>query len=205
MIRADGNFETFRQIVAKLRAPDGCPWDRAQTHESLKPTCIEEAAEVVCGINILSRTGSADNLKEELGDLLLQVVIQAQIAEEEGLFSIEDVIEGIGQKMIRRHPHVFGEEASREAMAPLLAQQKEEEVPEEADASENAEEVLAEAAASRKPGEVLHSWEEIKKLEKHGREWEKDYLPEAFSESQQLIERARRRKFGDASPESGKA
>ena len=66
MIRADGNFETFRQIVAKLRAPDGCPWDRAQTHESLKPTCIEEAAEVVCGINILSRTGSADNLKEYL-------------------------------------------------------------------------------------------------------------------------------------------
>ena len=75
---------------------------------SLKPACVEEAAEVVCGINILEKTGDAENLKEELGDLLLQVVIDAQIAEEENLFTMDDVIRGISEKMIRRHPHVFG-------------------------------------------------------------------------------------------------
>ena len=101
-------FDRFVEIVAKLRAPDGCPWDRAQTHESLKPACIEEAAEVICGINILKETGSPENLKEELGDLLMQVVIHARIAEEEGLFNMEDVCRGICEKMIRRHPHVFG-------------------------------------------------------------------------------------------------
>lgn len=102
-------FENFQQIIARLRAKDGCPWDREQTHMSLKPACIEEAAEVLCGINILDQTGNPDNLKEELGDLLLQVVMHAQIAEEEGLFTMDDVIKGVSEKMIRRHPHVFGE------------------------------------------------------------------------------------------------
>ncbi len=101
-------FEEFEQVIARLRAPDGCPWDRAQTHASLKRTCIEEAAEVICGINILERTGDPDNLKEELGDLLMQVIMHARIAEEEGLFTMDDVIQSITDKMIRRHPHVFG-------------------------------------------------------------------------------------------------
>lgn len=95
--------------MVRLRAEDGCPWDREQTHMSLKAACIEEAAEVICGINILDETGNADNLQEELGDLLLQVVMHAQIAEEEGLFTLDDVVRGISEKMIRRHPHVFGE------------------------------------------------------------------------------------------------
>lgn len=102
-------FEEFQKIIARLRAKDGCPWDREQTHMSLKAACIEEASEVICGINILDATGNADNLKEELGDLLLQVVMHAQIAEEEGLFTMDDVIQEISDKMIRRHPHVFGE------------------------------------------------------------------------------------------------
>ena len=102
-------FENFQQIIARLRAKDGCPWDREQTHMSLKSACIEEAAEVICGINILDQTGDPENLKEELGDLLLQVVMHAQIAEEEGLFTMDDVIRGVSEKMIRRHPHVFGE------------------------------------------------------------------------------------------------
>ena len=102
-------FEEFEQVVAKLRAPDGCPWDREQTHKSLKKPCIEEVAEVICGINILDETGNPDNLKEELGDLLLQVVMHARIAEEEGYFTMDDVIQGIIDKMVRRHPHVFGD------------------------------------------------------------------------------------------------
>ncbi len=104
------NFDNFREIVRRLRAPGGCPWDREQTHTSLKPGCIEEACEVICGINVYEKTGNPDNLKEELGDLLLQVVMQAQIAEEEGLFTIEDVLDGISEKLVRRHPHVFGDE-----------------------------------------------------------------------------------------------
>ena len=105
---SDQHFSRLTNVIARLRAEDGCPWDREQTHVSLKAACIEEAAEVVCGINILEQTGNADNLKEELGDLLLQVVMHAQIAKEEGLFTMDDVIDGITEKMIRRHPHVFG-------------------------------------------------------------------------------------------------
>ncbi|MBR6469048.1 MAG: nucleotide pyrophosphohydrolase [Lachnospiraceae bacterium] len=99
--------ERLRSIVEKLRSEDGCAWDRAQTHESLKPECIEEAAEVICGINILEETGDATNLKEELGDLLLQVMFHSVIAQEEGLFTFDDVAKAISEKMIRRHPHVF--------------------------------------------------------------------------------------------------
>ena len=101
-------IEDLLRIMELLRAPGGCPWDREQTHASLKAACVEEAAEVVGGINILEQTGNAENLKEELGDLLLQVVMHAQIAKEEGLFTLEDVMRGITDKMIRRHPHVFG-------------------------------------------------------------------------------------------------
>ena len=81
-------IERLKDIVQTLRSDHGCPWDREQTHASLKPECIEEAAEVVCGINILEKTGNAENLKEELGDLLLQVMFHAVIAEEEGLGDI---------------------------------------------------------------------------------------------------------------------
>ena len=102
------SFDEFVKVIARLRAEDGCPWDREQTHATLKAACIEEAAEVVCGINVLEETGNPENLKEELGDLLLQIVMHAQIAEAEGLFTIDDVIRNVTEKMIRRHPHVFG-------------------------------------------------------------------------------------------------
>ena len=103
------SFNDLVEIIKRLRAPDGCPWDREQTHASLKAACIEEASEVICGINIFDETGNPENLKEELGDLLLQVVMHAQIAEEEGLFTMDDVISCVSSKMIRRHPHVFGD------------------------------------------------------------------------------------------------
>ena len=102
------SFNKLRETVRHLRAEDGCPWDREQSHESLKPEVIEEAAEVICGINVYEQTGNYENLKEELGDLLLQIVMHAQIAEEEGIFTLDDVISGITEKMVRRHPHVFG-------------------------------------------------------------------------------------------------
>ena len=108
-MNTQSQYERLVEIIKRLRAKDGCPWDREQTHATLKRPCLEEAAEVICGINIYEETGNADNLKEELGDLLLQVVMHAVIAEEEGLFTMEDVCEMIADKMVRRHPHVFGE------------------------------------------------------------------------------------------------
>lgn len=104
------NFQELQAIIATLRSEHGCPWDRAQTHESMKGNTIEEAYEVVQAIDDLSKTGKSDNLCEELGDLLLQVMLHSQIAEDNGEFLLEDVIDGIASKMIRRHPHVFGTE-----------------------------------------------------------------------------------------------
>ena len=108
-------FDDYRGIIRALRDPEkGCPWDRVQTHESLKPCMIHEMTEAVAAVDLLSETGDPDNLCEELGDVLLQVVLQSQIAEEEGLFSLDDVIRRAGEKMLRRHPHVFSSEASPE-------------------------------------------------------------------------------------------
>ena len=105
-----GDFEAFRGVVAELRGEHGCPWDKEQTFESLKPCMVNEMTEALAGIDLYGETGDSANLCEELGDVLLQVVLLAQIAKEEGLFSIEDVVRGIGKKMIRRHPHVFTDE-----------------------------------------------------------------------------------------------
>ena len=151
-------LQHLKEVVEKLRAEDGCPWDRAQTHVSLKAACIEEAAEVIGGINILKETGNADNLKEELGDLLLQVYMHAQIAEEEGLFTIEDVAKGIADKMIRRHPHVFqGVEFANDEERKAV-------------------------------------WDNIKKEEKQGKEWQESYLAGAMNEAIDLIGVAKERK-----------
>jgi tetrapyrrole methylase family protein / MazG family protein len=99
------SFEAFQELVAHLRASDGCPWDREQTHQSLRPHLMEEAYEVLEALD-------ADDpvmMAEELGDLLLQIMLNAQIASEEGEFGINDVLRGIYTKIIRRHPHVFGD------------------------------------------------------------------------------------------------
>lgn len=101
-------YEEFLDIIKALRAPDGCPWDREQTHESLRPCMLEEAYEFLSSVRIWEETGSADNMCEELGDLLLQIVMHSEIAGEEGLFTMEDVVNEISRKMVRRHPHVFG-------------------------------------------------------------------------------------------------
>ncbi|MFA9464468.1 MAG: nucleoside triphosphate pyrophosphohydrolase [Velocimicrobium sp.] len=98
-------LDEFVEIIRKLRAPDGCPWDKEQTHDTLKEAMIEEAYEVVESIN----NKDILNLREELGDVLLQVVMHSIIAEEKKEFLLEDVISDVAEKMIRRHPHVFGD------------------------------------------------------------------------------------------------
>jgi tetrapyrrole methylase family protein / MazG family protein len=99
------DFTKLRGIISVLRGPNGCPWDKKQTHQSLKKYLIEEAYELIEAID----NDDIDHMVEELGDVLLQVMLHAQIGEDEGYFTIDDVIEGITAKMIRRHPHVFGD------------------------------------------------------------------------------------------------
>ncbi len=103
------SYEDFLNIIKTLRSENGCPWDKEQTHTSLRPCLMEEAAEVMAAIRIYDQTGNYENLREELGDVLLQVVMHSQIAREEGLFTMEDVVNEVAEKMVRRHPHVFGE------------------------------------------------------------------------------------------------
>src|SRR2546423_12921923 len=108
-------FNRLCDIVAKLRAPGGCPWDREQTNESLLPATIEEAYEVAEA----ARSKDEAHFREELGDLLLLVVMHSEIAREAGRFKIDNVIAEISEKLIRRHPHVFGESNARDAGAVL--------------------------------------------------------------------------------------
>lgn len=108
---AGETFAAFVDIIAALRAPNGCPWDREQTHESIARNMIEEAYEAVDAIE----QHDTAHLREELGDVLLQVVLQSQIAADAGEFTVADVCRDVNAKMIRRHPHVFGEAAAGSA------------------------------------------------------------------------------------------
>jgi len=101
----DASFEAFQEVVARLRAPDGCPWDRKQTHRSLRKYLLEETYEALEAID----AEDWDALAEELGDVLLQILLHAQIAFEEGEFTMTDILQHIHRKMVRRHPHVFGD------------------------------------------------------------------------------------------------
>lgn len=99
------SLEAFQEIVAHLRAPDGCPWDREQTHQTLRTHLLEESYEALAAMD----SGDPDKMAEEFGDLLLQIVLNAQIGTEEGEFGMADILKGIYTKIIRRHPHVFGD------------------------------------------------------------------------------------------------
>ena len=98
------NLEDVIKTVETLRSPNGCQWDREQTHSTLRPNMVEEAYEAIDAIN----DNDMAHLKEELGDVLLQVLLHSQIAKEEGAFDIEDVAKTLNEKLIHRHPHVFG-------------------------------------------------------------------------------------------------
>lgn len=113
-------FQRIMTIMRRLRAPGGCPWDAEQTHESLKRYLLEESYEVIEAID----AGSDELLKEELGDLLLQPVFHAAIAEERGAFTIDDVMASLADKLIRRHPHVFGDQQIENSAAQIANWEK---------------------------------------------------------------------------------
>ena len=114
-------YEQLLDIIAELRSDHGCPWDRAQTHESMIKCMYDECDEVVEAI----KNKDDDNLCEELGDVLLQVLLHAQIAAEEGRFTMADVVDELAKKMIRRHPHVFGDAPQAQSEEEGLARWKE--------------------------------------------------------------------------------
>jgi len=103
-------FAELKEIIARLRDPSGCPWDKKQTHASLRPFLVEESYEVLEALD----EGSPEKLRDELGDLLLQILLHARIAEESGQFDVDDVIDSISRKLIHRHPHVFGDKRTRD-------------------------------------------------------------------------------------------
>src|SRR3984885_9324559 len=138
--RAAALFERAVAIMARLRAPGGCPWDREQSFESIRKYTLEEAYEVFDAIE----RHDFDNLSEELGDLLLQVLFYSEMAANEGHFTIAEVLDHLNRKLIRRHPHVFGEEASRAA----------------------GNEAFVDAVVEGSSAKVLRNWEEIKAAEK---------------------------------------
>lgn len=168
-------------VIKMLRSPDGCPWDREQTHESLRRYLLEEAYEVIEAID----EGDLWNLEEELGDLLLQVVLHAEIASENGYFSMTDVITGIYEKMVRRHPHVFAEmdvENSEEVLVNWEAIKREEK------STESVSESIDNIAKSFPP--ILKAEKVMKKMAKAGFDYERteDAIAKVHEELDELKE-----------------
>ncbi len=118
--KSEYNFEDFLSIIEILRSKEGCPWDRKQSFESMKKCLVDECQEVIEAVD----NQDMENLCEELGDVLLQVVMNSQIAKESQIFAIEDVINGVSKKLVRRHPHVFGEDKAADSEEEALEKWK---------------------------------------------------------------------------------
>jgi len=184
-------FEKLVDVMARLRAPGGCPWDREQTHATLRTYLIEEAYEVLDALD------GADDVKfaEELGDLLLQVVFHAQMAKEEGRFNIVDVIREIFEKMIRRHPHVFGEKRAKDAAEVLRNWEiiKKEERRAKGAVGKEAAESLLDGVPRSLPA-LLEGYQLTRKAARIGFDWEDvggifEKLQEETEELRQVLEK----------------
>ncbi|MDQ0418277.1 tetrapyrrole methylase family protein/MazG family protein [Croceifilum oryzae] len=158
-------FDYLVEIIETLRGPDGCPWDRKQTHESLRPYLIEEAYEAIEAIN----NGDEDSLADELGDVLLQVLLHAQIGRDEGTFDIRDVIENLSEKMIRRHPHVFGKTKVTDSEQ-VVSNWQEIKKQERGEYAQEDESVLS--GVPKEYPTILKSFEMQKKAAKLGFDWD---------------------------------
>lgn len=188
-------FSKLRHIIAELRGPNGCPWDKKQTHESLKKYVIEEAYELIEAIN----EEDTDHMIEELGDVLLQVLLHAQIGEDEGFFSIDDVIEGLSEKMVRRHPHVFGQtiaETEEDVLKNWQAiKQEEKGIAEESlldQVGKSLPNLMAAAEIQKKAAKVGFDWEEVRPAWEKVKEEIREFETEAEKNSDKMAN-----EFGD--------
>lgn len=184
-------FDRLVKIMARLRGDGGCPWDREQNHESLKPYIIEEAYEVLEAID----EKDMELLKEELGDLLLQTVFHSRLAEEAGIFNVNDVLTGICDKLVRRHPHVFGE-SDADTSEKVLKQWKEIKKVEKAG---EAEKPLLERAAPAGLPALMRAMKVQEKAASAGFDWEGwegafDKVEEELRELRQAFERGEKDK-----------
>lgn len=157
-------FDKLIDIVKKLRAPDGCPWDRKQTLYSLKDALIEETCELIDALD----NKDIENIKEELGDVLLHVVFHSQTACEDGLFNIEDVICGINEKLIRRHPHVFKNEHYETAEQ---VKERWDEIKKEENKDKTAPDSILDKVPKNLPS-LMQAEKLQKKASKYGFDWE---------------------------------
>lgn len=195
---ADTPFETLLDIMARLRAPDGCPWDREQTLESLRRYLIEETYEAIDAIEREDWAG----LAEELGDVQLQIVFQSQIAKENGWFEIDDVLQHINEKLVRRHPHVFGAESADTAdevlhrWEEIKAEEKRQ--AESQGESEPTDHGLLTAVPRAQPA-MLEAREISKKAARAGFEWrDADELVDKVQEEIEEFRQARASKDSDS-------
>lgn len=161
-------FERLIEIMARLRAPGGCPWDREQTLESLRPYLIEETYEALDAID----RKDWEHLSEELGDVLLQIVFQSQIAQEQGLFAIDNVVDSISEKLVRRHPHVFANDSVDTADQVLVRWEeiKAEEKAAKAPSNEKQDDALLDSVPRSQPA-LLEAYDVGKKAAKTGFDW----------------------------------
>lgn len=165
---AHPEFDRLVRTIWRLRQPDGCPWDREQTHQSITKNMIEEAYEAVDAIE----QGSDEHLKEELGDVLEQVLLHSQIAADEGSFDIDDVARGINEKLVRRHPHVFGKTAAASSGDEVMDIWDRVKQAERADASDGDEEPgLLDSVPTSLPA-LMQCQKISKRAAKVGFEWE---------------------------------
>jgi tetrapyrrole methylase family protein/MazG family protein len=186
------SFSELKSIIARLRSPGGCPWDKQQTHISLRPYLIEESYEVLQALD----DGAPPKLCEELGDLLLQIMLHAQISAEEGQFTIDNVVQGLNTKLIYRHPHVFGNAEAKDAV----------EVRHNWEALKNAERDGQESILSGVPRSMpalSYSYSLQRRVAAVGFDWEKteDILEKLAEEVAEIIEapgkEEKAREFGD--------
>lgn len=174
-------FHTLRDIVAILRGPDGCPWDREQTHRSIRKHLIEETYEVLETID----EDDPEAMCEELGDLLLQIMLHSQMAEEEGFFTVDDVVSELCEKLIRRHPHVFGEGKARGADQALANWEEIKRKEKEQKGRDTAETSVLDGIPKDLPA-VLYAWKLQKKAAKVGFDW--DDVKDVFAKIEEEIE-----------------
>lgn len=154
------DFEDLKRIVWQLRAPDGCPWDRKQTHESMRNCMIEETFEVIEAVE----NRDIPNLREELGDVMLQVLLHSAIAEEQKEFTFEEVVDELAKKLVRRHPHVFGNEDPAKTSEDGLSRWDAIKKKEKEERKQTAQGELARIPHSLPP--VMRAYKVIKKAEK---------------------------------------